>query len=62
MLKKVPKKHFSGSGTYLFSTFHNRNNDIFQVYYDSDNIRRDVVAFNSDVKPEVDYFSNSDIL
>ena len=24
-----------------------------QVYYDSDNVRRDVVAFNPDVKPEV---------
>ena len=47
----------------MFSTtFDNRNNDLFQVYYDSDNIRRDVVAFNPDVKPEVDYLSNSDIL
>ena len=44
------------------STYHNRNNNLFQVYYDSDNIRRDVVAFNPDVKPEVDYLSNSDIL
>ena len=58
----LPRNTLTSKFFQPFSTFDNRNNDLFQVYYDSDNIRRDVVAFNPDVKPEVDYLSNSDIL
>ena len=61
----LPKKTLTSKSlpfSQPFSMFDNRNNNLFQVYYDSDNIRRDVVAFNPDVKPEVDYLSNSDIL